>query len=77
MGRAKAQPKTLAHNRGGEIMGAVKEVFIDMQDEMRAVARQLEYATEDGEPELIYDTLIECTAKLAVVTRRYHSMWSK
>jgi hypothetical protein len=58
-------------------MGAVKEVFIDMQDEMRAVARQLEYATEDGEPELIYDTLIECTAKLAVVTRRYHSMWSK
>jgi hypothetical protein len=58
-------------------MGAVKEIFIDMQDEMRAVARQLEYATEDGEPELIYDTLIECTAKLAVVTRRYHSMWSK
>jgi hypothetical protein len=58
-------------------MGAIKEVFIDMQDEMRAVARQLEYATEDGEPELIYDTLIECTAKLAVVTRRYHSMWSK
>jgi hypothetical protein len=58
-------------------MGAVKEVFIDMQDEMRAVARQLEFATEDGEPELIYDTLIECTAKLAVVTRRYHSMWSK
>ncbi len=48
-----------------------------MQDEMRAVARQLEHATEDGEPELIYDTLIECTAKLAVVTRRYHSMWSK
>jgi hypothetical protein len=58
-------------------VGAVKEIFIDMQDEMRAVARQLEYATEDGEPELIYDTLIECTAKLAVVTRRYHSMWSK
>ncbi len=61
----------------GHNVGAVKEVFIDMQDEMRAVARQLEHATEDGEPELIYDTLIECTAKLAVVTRRYHSMWSK
>jgi hypothetical protein len=58
-------------------VGAIKEVFIDMQDEMRAVARQLEFATEDGEPELIYDTLVECTAKLAVVTRRYHSMWSK
>jgi hypothetical protein len=58
-------------------MGAVKEVFIDMQDEMRAVAKQLYFATDDGEPELIYDTLVECTAKLAVVTRRYHSMWSK
>jgi len=47
-----------------------------MQDEMNAVARQLHFATEDGEPELIYDTLIECTAKLAVVTRRYHRLWS-
>jgi hypothetical protein len=57
-------------------MGAVKAEFIDMQDEMNAVARQLHFATEDGEPELIYDTLIECTAKLAVVTRRYHRLWS-
>jgi hypothetical protein len=58
-------------------MGAVKELFIDMQDEMNAVAKQLNFATEDGDPELVYDTLVECTAKLAVVTRRYHSMWSK
>ena len=58
-------------------MGAIKAEFIDMQDEMIAVARQLHFATEDGEPELIYDTLIECTAKLAVVTRRYHRLWSK
>jgi hypothetical protein len=57
-------------------MGAIKAEFIDMQDEMNAVARQLHFATEDGEPELIYDTLIECTAKLAVVTRRYHRLWS-
>ena len=48
-----------------------------MQDEMNGVAKQLNFATEDGDPELIYDTLVECTAKLAVVTRRYHSMWSK
>ena len=47
-------------------MGAVKELFIDMQDEMDAVARQLTAATEDGDPELIYNTLIECTAKLTL-----------
>jgi hypothetical protein len=58
-------------------MGAIKELFIDMQDEMDAVARQLTAATEDGDPDFLYDTLVECTAKLAVVTRRYHSMWSK
>jgi hypothetical protein len=58
-------------------MGAVKELFIDMQDEMDAVARQLNRATEDGDPDLIYDTLVECTAKLAVVTRRYHRLYSK
>lgn len=58
-------------------MGAIKELFIDMQDEMNAVAKQLEFATEDGDPELIFDTLIECTAKLAVITRRYHGMHSR
>jgi hypothetical protein len=58
-------------------MGAIKELFIEMQDEMNAVAKQLNFATEDGDPELIYDTLIECTAKLAVVTRRYHRLYSK
>jgi hypothetical protein len=57
-------------------MGAVKELFIDMQDEMNAVAKQLNFATEDGDPDLIFQTLIECTAKLAVVTRRYKSMYT-
>jgi hypothetical protein len=58
-------------------MGAIKELFIDMQDEMDAVARQLTAATEDGDPDFLYDTLVECTAKLAVVTRRYHGLYHK
>jgi hypothetical protein len=58
-------------------MGAIKELFIEMQDEMNEVAKQINFATEDGDPDLLYDTLIECTAKLAVVTRRYHRLYSK
>ena len=58
-------------------MGAVKELFIEMQDEMNMVAKQINFATEDGDPDLLFDTLIECTAKLAVITRRYHRLYSK
>lgn len=46
-----------------------------MQDEMFNVAELLNTAAEDGDPDLIFSTLVECTAKLAVVTRRYHSMY--
>ena len=56
-------------------MGAVKELFTEMQDEMYNVAELLNTAAEDGDPDLIFDTLVECTAKLAVVTRRYKSMY--
>ena len=58
-------------------MGAIKAEFIDMQDEMNMVTKQLNFATEDGDPDLLFDILIECTAKLAVVTRRYHRLYSK
>jgi hypothetical protein len=56
-------------------MGAVKEIFTEMQDEMFNVAESLNTAAEDGDPDSIFSTLVECTAKLAVVTRRYHSMY--
>lgn len=42
---------------------------------MYNVAELLNTAAEDGDPDLIFDTLVECTAKLAVVTRRYKSMY--
>jgi len=58
-------------------MGAIKALFMDLQDEMNAVAKELEFATEDGDLDLMFDTLIECTAKLAVITRRYHGVHSR
>jgi hypothetical protein len=56
-------------------VGAIKEIFTEMQDEMFNVAEALNAAAEDGDPDLIFTVLIESTAKLAVVTRRYHSMY--
>ena len=58
-------------------MAAMKELYTEVQTEMFNVAELLNLAASDGDFDLMNDTLIECTAKLAVVTRRYHSMWSK
>ena len=57
-------------------MGAHKEIFTEIQSEMWNVADLLNTAVEDGDEEAMFDCLIECTAKLAVVTRRYHSVTS-
>lgn len=57
-------------------MGAYKEIFTEIQDEMFNVAKSLNTAAEDGDPDLMFSTLVECTAKLAVVTRRYHEVSS-
>lgn len=57
-------------------MGAYKELFTEMQDEMFNVAELLNNAAEDGDPDLIFGTMVECTAKLAVLTRRYHEVSS-
>lgn len=53
-------------------MGAYKEIYTEIQTEMFNVAELLTNAAEDGDAELMFDTLVECTAKLAVVTRRYN-----
>ncbi len=53
-------------------MGAYKEIFTEIQVEMWNVAELLEAAAEVADPDAMFDCLIECTAKLAVVTRRYH-----
>ena len=50
-------------------------MFTEMQEEMFNVAESLNAAAEDGDPDLIFTVLVESTAKLAVVTRRYHSMY--
>lgn len=52
-------------------MGAMKELYTEVQSEMFNVAELLETAAQDGDFELMQRTLIECTAKLAVATRRY------
>lgn len=57
-------------------MGAYKEIFTEIQTEMLNVAELLNTAGEDGDPDLMFSTLVECTAKLAVVTRRYHQVSS-
>jgi hypothetical protein len=57
-------------------MGAYKELFTEMQDEMFNVAKLLSNAAEDGDPEVVFDAMIEGTARLAVVTRRYKSLWT-
>jgi hypothetical protein len=57
-------------------MGAYKEIFTEIQSEMWNVADLLNTAAEDGEMELMSSTIIECTAKLAVLARRYHEVTS-
>lgn len=57
-------------------MGAYKEIFTEIQSEMWNVADLLNAAAEDGDAEAMFDCLVECTAKLAVVTRRYHQVSS-
>jgi hypothetical protein len=57
-------------------MGAYKEIFTEIQSEMWNVADLLNAAAEDGDAEAMFSCLVECTAKLAVVTRRYHSVTS-
>jgi hypothetical protein len=57
-------------------MGAYKEIFTEIQSEMWNVADLLNAAAEDGDADAMFSSLVECTAKLAVVTRRYHSVTS-
>ncbi|CAB4177993.1 hypothetical protein UFOVP1462_21 [uncultured Caudovirales phage] len=53
-------------------MGAVKNEYMEIVDEMYNVAEALVFAAEENEFDLMVMTLVECTAKLAVLTRRYH-----
>ncbi len=53
-------------------MAAMKELYTEVQTEMFNVAELLNIAAQDGDFDLMHDTLIECTAKLAVATRRYN-----
>jgi hypothetical protein len=57
-------------------MGAYKEIFTEIQSEMWNVADLLNAAAEDGDADAMFSCLVECTAKLAVVTRRYHQVSS-
>jgi len=57
-------------------MGAYKEIFTEIQTEMWDAAELLNTAAEDGDAEAMFDCLVECTAKLAVMTRRYHTLSS-
>lgn len=56
-------------------MSAMKELYTEVQSEMFNVAELLNTAAEDGDFELMQRTLIECTAKLAVATRRYNEAY--
>jgi hypothetical protein len=55
-------------------MGAYKEIYTEIQTEMWDVAELLNKAAEDGDMELMSSTIIECTAKLAILARRYHQV---
>lgn len=57
-------------------MGAMKNEYIEIVGEMHNVAEALVFAAEDQDFELMMTALIECTAKLAVVARRYHALSS-
>lgn len=52
-------------------MSKMKELYTEIQSEMFNIAELLTTAADDGDFELMNRTLIECTAKLAVATRRY------
>jgi hypothetical protein len=52
-------------------MSAMKELYTEIQTEMLDVAELLTTTAEDGDFDLMQRMLIECTAKLAVATRRY------
>jgi hypothetical protein len=52
-------------------MSAMKELYTEIQTEMFNIAELLTTAADDGDFDLMNHTLIECTAKLAVATRRY------
>ena len=56
-------------------MSAMKELYTEIQTEMFNVAELLNTAAEDGDFDLMQRTLIECTAKLAVATRRYREAY--
>ncbi len=57
-------------------MGAMKAVFTEIQGEMFDVAETLNRVAEEGDFDEMMVALIENTAKLAVVTRRYHELRS-
>jgi len=57
-------------------MGAVKAEFTEIQCEMWDVAETLNQVAEVADFDEMMVALIECTAKLAVVTRRYHALRS-
>lgn len=52
-------------------MAAMKVIYTEVQTEMLNVSELLTEAATDGDFDLMWTTLIECTAKLAVATRRY------
>ena len=57
-------------------MGAMKAVFTEIQDEMFDIAETLNRVAGEGDFDEMMVALIENTAKLAVITRRYHELRS-
>lgn len=57
-------------------MGAVKALFTEIQGEMFDIAETLNRVAEEGDFDEMMVALVENTAKLAVITRRYHELHS-
>jgi hypothetical protein len=57
-------------------MGAIKAEFTEIQGEMFDVAETLNRVAEEGDFDEMMVALVENTAKLAVITRRYHELHS-
>lgn len=57
-------------------MGAMKAEFTEIQGEMFDVAETLNRVASGADFDEMMVALVECTAKLAVVTRRYHALHS-
>ena len=57
-------------------MGAMKAVFTEIQDEMFDIAETLNRVAGEGDFDEMMVALIENTANLAVITRRYHELHS-